>query len=87
MRQGQNIDKYLDLVVNPLKIVPKDLGKRVGDLEFRGRNESIQITALLMSAIKLKRILETCSRLISSKRSLTNSGVIHIYQPPRSGRI
>ena len=39
--------------------VSKDLEKRLGALEVRGRIEAVQTTALLRSARILKRVLKT----------------------------
>ena len=50
-----------------LEIVPKALEKRMEELEIRGRIETL--TALLRSAIILRRVLETRLDSLSLERS------------------
>ena len=49
----------IPIVFGALGIVPKGLGKRLGELEIRGRIETILTTALLQSTRILRRVLET----------------------------
>ena len=51
--------KVIPIVVGAHGTVPINLEKRVGDLEIRGRIETIQTTALLQSARILRKVLET----------------------------
>ena len=51
--------KVIPIVVGALETVPINLEKRLGDLEIRGRIETIQTTALLQSARIPRRVLET----------------------------
>ena len=46
------------MVIKALEAVHKNLQNRLGKLEIRRRNETIQTTALLKSAWILRRVLE-----------------------------
>ena len=49
----------IPIIIGALGIVTKGLIQGLEDLEIRGREENIQITALLISARILRRVLET----------------------------
>ena len=51
--------KVVPIVIGALETIPKALEKNLGELEIRGRIETIQTTALLGSARILRRVLET----------------------------
>ena len=51
--------KVIPIVINALGTVPKGLEKNLGELEIRGRIETIKATALLKSATILRRVLDT----------------------------
>ena len=55
------------IVVGAFGTVTKVLLKRLEDLEVRERVENIQTTALLRTAKKLRRVLETGGDLLSLK--------------------
>ena len=74
IKESEKINKYIDLarelrklwnmkvvpiVIGVLGTVPKSLEKNLGELEVRGRIETIQSTALLGSARILRRVRET----------------------------
>ena len=70
LKESEKKDKYLDLarelkklcipiVIDALSTVTKGLIQGLEDLEIRGQVETIQTTALLRSARKLRRVLET----------------------------
>ena len=48
----------IPVVVGVLGTVPKDLERRIEELEIRGRIDTIQTTALLRSARILRRVLD-----------------------------
>ena len=52
------------IVIGVLGTVPRDLEKGLEELEFRGQIETIQTTALLRSAIILRRVLEIWGDLL-----------------------
>ena len=58
----------IPIVIGAFGTVTKGLLKGLEDLEFGGRVETIQTTALLKTARKLRRVLETCCPSISSER-------------------
>ena len=47
------------IIIGALETIPKGLVKSQEDLEIRGQEENIQISALLRLARILRRILET----------------------------
>ena len=47
------------MVIGALGTIPRGLEISLGELEIRGRIETIQTTALLRSARILRRVLET----------------------------
>ena len=49
----------IPVVIGELGTIPKGLVKGLEDLEMRGLEETIQITALLRSIRILRRVLET----------------------------
>ena len=51
--------KVIPIVVGALETVLINLEKRLGDLEIRGRIETVQTTSLLQSVRILRRVLET----------------------------
>ena len=51
----------------------KGLLKGLEDLEFGGRVETIQITALLRTVRILRRVLETCCHSNSNERPSSNA--------------
>ena len=53
------------IVIGAFGTVTKGLLKRLEDLEFGGRVETIQMTALLRTARILRRVLETWGELLS----------------------
>ena len=53
------------IVIGALGIVTEELLKGLEDLEIGGRVETIQTTALLMTAKILRRVLETWGDLLS----------------------
>ena len=53
------------IVINALDTVTKRLIQGLEDLEIRGREETIQTTALLWLARLLRRVLDTWGELIS----------------------
>ncbi len=57
----------LPIVIGAFGTVTKGLLKGLEDLKVGGRVETIQTTALLMTARILKRILETCCHSNSSE--------------------
>ena len=57
--------KVVPIVIGALGTVPKALGKNLGELDIRGRIETIQTTALLGSARIPRRVLETRGDLLS----------------------
>ena len=61
----------IPIVISAFGTVTKGLSKGLGDLEVGGRVETIQTTALLKTAIILRRVLrleETCCHSISKKK-------------------
>ena len=63
------------IVTGTLSTVIKRLVQGLEDLEIRGQEETIQITALLILARILRRILETCFHSNSSEKPSANAGV------------
>ena len=59
----------IPVVIGVLSTVPKGLVQ--GDLEIRGRAETIQTTVLLRSAWILRNVLETCCHSDSNEKSST----------------
>ena len=72
IKESEQIDKYLNLkrlwqirvtgisiVAGAFKMAPKDLEKRLDDVEIRRRINTIQTTALLRPARKFRRVLDT----------------------------
>ena len=59
MTQGQLKVTIVPIVIGALGTITKGLLKGLEDLEFGGRVETIQTTALLRSARVLRRVLET----------------------------
>ena len=57
----------VSIVIGALGTVTKGLLKGLEDLEVSGRVETIQMTALLRTARKLRRVLETWGDLLSLK--------------------
>ena len=57
----------MPFVAGGLRLVPKELEKRFGELEIRGRIETLQTTVLLKSAKILRRVLDI-GRDLSSLR-------------------
>ena len=55
------------IVIGAFGTVTKGLLKELEDLEFGGRVETIQTTALLKTARILRRVLETLGDLLSFK--------------------
>ena len=55
------------IVISAFGTITKGLLRGLEDLEFRGRVETIQMTALLRLARILKRVLETWGDLLSLK--------------------
>ena len=51
--------KIVPIVIGALGTIPKVLGKNVGEMEIRGRIETIHTTTLLGSARILRKVLET----------------------------
>ena len=51
--------KVVPIVIGAFGKVPKALENNLGELEIRGRIETLQTTALLGSARILRRVLET----------------------------
>ena len=49
----------IPIVIGALGVAPKSLVSRLEALELGGRTETIQTTALLRSAIILRRVLDT----------------------------
>ena len=62
-------------VIGALSTVTKGLIKGLEDLEIRGEVKTIQTTALLRSAIVLRRVLEICCHSNSSEKPSANAGV------------
>ena len=58
----------IPIEIGTLGTVTKGLVKGLEDLEIRGRVETIQTTALLISTRILRRILEICCHSDSSER-------------------
>ena len=59
--------KIIPIVIGIFGIITEWLLKGQEDLKIRGREETIQTTALLRSARILRRVLETWSDLLSLK--------------------
>ena len=59
--------KSTPIVIGALGTVTKRLTKGLKDLEIRGRVETIQTTALLRTARRLRRVLETWGDFLSLK--------------------
>ena len=57
----------IPIVIGAFGTVTKGLLKGLDDLEFGGRVETIQTTALLRTARILRRVLETCGDFLSLK--------------------
>ena len=57
----------IPIVIGAFGTVTKGLLKRLGNLEVGGRKETLQTTALLRTARKLRRVLETWGDLLSLK--------------------
>ena len=55
------------IVIGALGTITKELLKGLGDLEFGGRVETIQMTALLRMARILRRVLKAWGDLLSLK--------------------
>ena len=51
--------RIVPIVICAFGTITKDLSKGLQDLEVGGRVETIQMTALLRTARKLRRVLET----------------------------
>ena len=62
----------IPIVFGALVTVTKALVQGLEDLEIRGRVETIQTTALLRSAIVLRRVVETLMRLAISQAPMRN---------------
>ena len=58
---------FIPIVIGALDTVTKGLVQGLEDLKTRGRGETIQTTALLRSAIILRRVLETYANFLSLK--------------------
>ena len=58
---------FIPIIIGTLGTVTKGLLKGLDDLEIRGREETIQTTALLRSARILRRVLETWGDMLSLK--------------------
>ena len=66
--------KVIPIIVAALGSVSKSLEKGLEELEISERIETIQTTVFLKSIRILKRVLETCVDLVSSRRQWkTNS--------------
>ena len=61
------------IVIGAFGTVTKGLIKRLEDLEIKVQVETIQTTALLRSAIILRRVLEICCHSDSCERSSANA--------------
>ena len=57
----------MPIVIGTLSTVPKEVLKGLENLEIRGQMETIQTTALLISARILRRVLETWGDLLLLK--------------------
>ena len=57
----------IPIVVGTLGIISQGKVKKIEDLEMRGQVNTIQITALLLSARIVRRVLETWGDLLSLK--------------------
>ena len=55
------------IVIGAFGTITKGLLKGLEDLEVGGRVETIQMTALLRKAGRLRRVMETCRDLLSLK--------------------
>ena len=64
----------IPVVIGAFGTITRRLLKGLEDLEFGGRVETIQTTALLRTARILRRVLETCHS-DSSEKTLTNADV------------
>ena len=58
---------FISIVIGALGTVTEGLVKGREDLEIRGQEETIQTTALLISARIARRVLETRGELLSFK--------------------
>ena len=65
----------IPVVIGTLDTVIKRLVQGLKDLEIRGRVDSNQTTALLRLFRILRRVLDTCCHLNSSKKPSPNAGV------------
>ena len=67
----------ISIVIGVLARAIKWLAKRLEDLEIRGRDETIQTTALLRSKywVESWRLAETCYPLLSRGKPSANAGV------------
>ena len=63
------------IVIGAFSTVTKGLLKGLEDLEVVERVKTIQTTALLRTARILRRVLETCSHLVSSERPSAKTDV------------
>ena len=57
----------IPVVMYALGAIPKNLDKRAEDIEIRGQEEIIQISALFRSARIVRRVMETRRILLSLK--------------------
>ena len=83
LKESKKKNNYLDFVRVFKKLLNIDIGETgtvnngliegLEDIEIGGRLETIQTTALLRSARILRRVLETCCRLITSERPIKRS--------------
>ena len=64
----------MPIVIGALGTVTIGLVEELEELEIKGRMETIQITALLGSAIILRRVLETCCHSNSCKKPSASAG-------------
>ena len=57
----------ISIIYGALGTVPENLAKRLGELEIRGRTESVQTTAQLRLARILRKVLKIRGDLLSLK--------------------
>ena len=80
------------IVVGSLETVHKGLDKRLGELEIRGRIETIQITTLLGSIRIIRKVQETWGDLLDETDCISHStntlrkGMNPIILPPAMGK-
>ena len=67
MQDGFGSWIIIPIVIEAFGTVTKGLLKRMEDLEVGGREETIQTTALLITARILRRVLETWEDFLSLK--------------------